>query len=426
MNTDDKTPKTAATDTTRRTPVSTTGDAPRRPTASAYPAAGASADTTRRPTVPPALLAAAAALLVAVPESERAAFWRLVRVSLARVQWYARVAAKMFRLAAPVDLDRALVPAREGVDLALVAVREECDARGLASVLDALFAALLGHTPDALPESIGVAGLVARADDALAVWAHAGHAHGFEVETAAPVAKPDTAPLPHDPRFALVTALVCALPSVDRDTFIEAFGVYLAALDAAVRLGANGSDAAQMTAWQMADAAADVLLGTGERRDLVTLPDNTWETADALAAALLHDTVKGTALSETLLTKRVEIHEARVMLERVRAALDLPAAGDREVETTTGASSNGPTVDDLRAAVDEARALAPEFPDDLLQRAAVYAVQMNARLSGVAVAHLAAVQIRHAVAGRYSADAVDRAEVFLTNLPQRVEQGVNG
>ena len=259
MNTDDKTPKTAATDTTRRTPVSTTGDAPRRPTASAYPAAGASADTTRRPTVPPALLAAAAALLVAVPESERAAFWRLVRVSLARVQWYSRLAAKMFRLAAPVDLDRALVPAREGVDLALVAVREECDARGLASVLDALFAALLGHTPDALPESIGVAGLVARADDALAVWAHAGHAHGFEVETAAPVAKPDTAPLPHDPRFALVAALVTALPSVDRDTFIDAFAAYLAALDAAVRLGENGSDAAQMTAWQMADAAADVL-----------------------------------------------------------------------------------------------------------------------------------------------------------------------
>ncbi len=426
MNTDDTTPKTAATDTTRRTPVSTTGDAPRRPTASAYPAAGASADTTRRPTVPPALLAAAAALLVAVPESERAAFWRLVRVSLARVQWYARVAAKMFRLAAPVDLDRALVPAREGVDLALVAVREECAARGLASVLDALFAALLGHTPDALPESIGVAGLVARADDALAVWAHAGHAHGFEVETAAPVAKPDTAPLPHDPRFALVTALVTALPSVDRDDFIEAFAVYLAALEAAVRLGENGSDAAQMTAWQMADAAADVLLGTGERRDLVTLPDNTWETADALAAALLHDTVKGTALSEGLFSKGREVRDARVMLERVRVALDLPAEGDRAVETTTGAATSGPTVDDLRAAVDEARTLAPEFPVDLLQRAAVYTVQMNARLSGAVVAHLAALQIRHAVAGRYSADAVDRAEVFLTNLPQRVEQGVNG
>jgi phage RecT family recombinase len=119
-----------------------------------------------------------------------------------------------------------------------------------------------------------------------------------------------------------------------------------------------------------------------------------------------------------------EVHEARVMLERVRAALDLPTEGERAVETTTGAASSGPTVDDLRAAVDEARALAPEFPGDLLQRAAVYAVQMNARLSGVAVAHLAAVQIRHAVAGRYSADAVDRAEVFLTSLP--VEQGVNG
>jgi hypothetical protein len=425
MNTDDTTPKTD-TDTTRRTPVSPANVAPRRPTASAYPVAGASADTTRRPTVPPALLAAAAALLVAVPERERVAFWRLVRVSLARVHWYARLAAKMFRLAAPVDLDRALVPAREGVDLALVAVREECDARGLASVLDALFAALLGHTPDAVPEHIGVAGLVARADDALAVWAHVGHAHGVEVEPAAPVAQPDTAPLPHDPRFNLVFALVGALQPADRDAFLEAFAVYLEALAAAVRLGERATDAAQMTGWQVAEAAADVLLGTGERRDHVTLPnaDGTWETADALAAALLHDTVKGVALSEVLFTKRVEVHEARVMLERVRAALDLPTEGERAVETTTGAASSGPTVDDLRAAVDEARALAPEFPGDLLQRAAVYAVQMNARLSGVAVAHLAAVQIRHAVAGRYSADAVDRAEVFLTSLP--VEQGVNG
>lgn len=379
-------------------------------------------DTTpTKPTVRPAVLAAAVSLLAAVPEAQRAPFWRLVSATLARLHWYARYAQKLVELTGRPTVETT-APACEGATLVVCALTTESDVRGVRELLDALFVVLLGYDPDALPESIDQRAMPERLRVACAVWSQVARDTGLDAETdpAAEGAGTDPAPVPEDPRFALALGAVRALAPCDRDEFLDAFDAYLAGMIAAVNLAlVRETDAALTTARVMAEAAADVLTGAHEDYD-ATLPNegDTWETADALAAAFLHNTVKGMALrlraDAPLKIMSVDLDAARILMERVRLTL---APGDAPVADDTGR-----TLDALRAAVDAAHVVAPEFPVDLLRRAALYAVEIGANLTAAAVLHLAAIQIRHAPAGRYDTAAVARAEVYLTNFPP-VEQG---
>lgn len=381
-------------------------------------------DTTPKTTVHPAVLAAAVALLAAVPEAQRVPFWRLVAATLDRLHWYARFARKLAEVAGR-PTEATIAPAREGAALVLSALVSESEARGIAPLLDALLVVLLGHAPDVLAAYIEDRATLDRATTACAVWAQVARQTGLEVEQsdAAEVATVEP-PATEDPRFALALSVVRALRTVDRAEFLEAFDAYLASMSfAASMMLTHPTDAGKTTASTLAYAAADVLVGAHEEF-YATLPNegDTWESADALAAALLHDTVKGRAMSLDRSNANMvvqDIDAARTIMQRVKIAIDpeqpaVPPLAPRIDPPLRNEKNTSAAL--LRSVVDGACAFVREFPRDLVFRAALGVLSIpgdNTRaFTPHGVAAFAAIEVRHAPEGRYSEAAVARANAL--------------